>query len=202
MRSVRSNLIVLLAFLFLPGMALAQQSTTRGFNVGAHLSAASLSVEGEERNEAGGGGISVGYGFNRSFSLFLQLDGAQFNDQSTADLEGDWTLGHVDLGVRYSFANSLRRWVPYVQAALDLRAVTISDPVVDGTDREEAELTGSGLTLGGGLAYHLTEAFALDLQLLWTAGEFNTLRVENVSVSGFDVDASSGRFNLGVSWWP
>jgi opacity protein-like surface antigen len=190
------------ALLLLPVAALAQESTTRGLNIGIHLSAASLTVEGEERNDAGGAGISVGYGLNRNFSLFLQVDGARFDDQATANLEGDWTLGHIDLGLRYSFANSLRKWVPYVQGALDFRAVKVSDPVVDGSDREEAELSGTGITLGGGLTYYFTEAFALDAQLLWTAGEFNTLRVENVSVTGFDVDADSGRFNLGISWWP
>lgn len=202
MTRTRLNLIAAVSLLFLPGIAQAQESTTRGFNIGAHLSAASLSVEGEARNEAGGAGLSVAYGFNRSFALFLQLDGARFDDQATADVEGDWTLGHVDLGLRYSFANSLRKWVPYVQAAVDLRAVTVKNPVVDGAERDEAELSGSGLTLGGGIAYHFTETFALDAQLLWTAGEFTTLRVENVTVSGFDVDADSGRFNLGVSWWP
>ncbi|MDX1493456.1 MAG: outer membrane beta-barrel protein, partial [Longimicrobiales bacterium] len=115
----------------------AQESTTRGFTVGLHLSGASLSIENQERNDAGGGGLTVGYGFNRKVTVFVQLDGAQFDEQSTGTVQGDWTMAHADLGVRYSFANSLRSWVPYLQGAFGYRAVAVKDPVVDGTQRDE-----------------------------------------------------------------
>lgn len=193
---------VIVLLLTLPAGTVAQSSTTRGLSLGFHLSGASLAVEGEDSNGAAGGGLSVGYGFNRNFMLFAQLDGAQFDDQVSGDVQGDWRLGHVDLGVRYHFASTLRRWVPYAQAAFTFRAVTVEDPTVDGVQRNEVELSGGGLTLGGGLAVYLSEAFSLDAQLLFTGGEFTTLRVDNVSASGFDVDATSGRFNLGVAWWP
>lgn len=196
------HLSAALVLLTLPVGASAQSSTTEGLSLGFHLSAASLSVEGEDSNEAAGGGISVGYGVSRNVMLFAQLDGAQFDDQLSGDVQGDWRVGHVDLGVRYHFANTLRRWVPYAQAAFSYGAVTVEDPTVDGIQRNEVELSGGGLSLGGGLAVHLSEAFSLDAQLLWTGGQFTTLRVDNVSVSGFDADATSGRFNLGVAWWP
>lgn len=192
----------LVLLLTVPAAAWAQASSTQGLSLGFHLSGASLTVEGQESNGAAGGGISVGYGLNRNFMIVAQLDGAKFDDQISGDVQGDWRLGHVDLGVRYHFANTMRRWVPYAQAAFTFRAVSVEDAMVDGMQRDEVELSGGGLTLGGGLAVHLSEAFSLDAELLWTGGEFTTLRVDNVSVSGFDVDATSGRFNLGVSWWP
>lgn len=192
----------LAAFAVLPSTTHAQESTTRGLSLGLHLSGAALSIENQDRNEAGGGGLTVGYGFNRKVTVFVQLDGAQFDEQSTGTVQGDWTMGHADLGVRYSFANSLRSWVPYVQGAFGYRAVAVQDPVVDGVQREEVEISGSGLTLGGGVDIYFTESLALDIQLLWTGGEFSTLRVDNVSATGFDVDATSTRFNLGVAWWP
>ena len=43
---------------------------------------------------------------------------------------------------------------------------------------------------------------ALDLQLMVTNGRFTDLKVENVTVSGLEIDASSSRLSLGVSWWP
>ena len=43
----------------LPGALEAQESTTRGFMLGAHLSGASLTIENEDRNDAGGGGLIV-----------------------------------------------------------------------------------------------------------------------------------------------
>lgn len=180
----------------------AQESTTRGFMLGAHVSGASLTIENQDRNDAGGGGLTVGYGLNRNITLLVQLDGAQFNEQSTGTLEGDWRMGHVDFGVRYSFANSLRSWVPYLQGAFGYRSVSVQDPVVDNTQRSEVEISGGGLTLGGGVDIYFTQTVALDIQLLWTGGEFTTLRVDNVSATGFDVNATSARFNLGVAWWP
>jgi hypothetical protein len=198
----RDLAVAVVLLLAAPAGALGQSSTTQGLSLGFHLSGASLTVEGQESNGAAGGGISVGYGLNRNIMLFAQLDGAQFDDQVSGDVEGDWRLGHADLGVRYHFPGTERRWVPYAQAAFSYRAVTVEDPTVDGTQRSEVELSGAALSLGGGLAVYISEAFSLDAQLLWTGGEFTTLRVDNVSVSGFDVDATSGRFNLGISWWP
>lgn len=194
--------LVTLASIVRPTAGSGQESTTRGFNLGIHLSGASLKVEDQDRNDAGGGGIQVGYGLNRNITVFVQLDGAQFDEQATRNLEGDWTMGHVDLGVRYYFANSLRSWIPYLLAAFDYRAVAVNDPVVDDLQRDEVEISGGGLSLGGGLHYYVAESVALDTHLIWTAGEFNTLRIDNASVTGFDVDAKSTRFNLGLVWWP
>ena len=74
----------LLAILSAPTVVAGQQSTTRGFVLGLHASGASLSVEGEDGNDAGGGGLFVGYGLNRQFTLFLQADGAQFDGQQVS----------------------------------------------------------------------------------------------------------------------
>ena len=204
----RPKLILLplaaLTLFLLAESASAQVSTTRGFTIGLHLTGASLVVEGDqdERSSAGGGGIHVGYGLNRRFTIFAQVDGTTFDEQNTGDVEGEWTLGHFDVGVRFNFANSLRRWVPFLQGALGYRVVGVSDPVVNDASVSEVSFSGAGLTLGGGTYFYISESFALDLQLLWTGGEFTTVKVDNVSVSGLDVDANSTRFSLGVSWWP
>ncbi len=190
------------ALFVFPGLLHAQESTTRGFVLGLHLSGASLSAEDEDRNDAGGGGLFVGYGLNRRFTLFAQADAARFDEQSTGDVQGDWTMAHFDVGARFHFANSLRRWVPFLQASVGRRSVNVDDPIVDGSEEEEAELSGASLTIGGGVAYYLSEAWSLELGLLFTGGEFTTLRVNNVSVSGFDADATSSRLSLGVRWWP
>jgi len=180
----------------------AQESTTRGFNLGLHASGGSLVVEDGDRNSAGGAGIWVGYGFNRSVQLFFQADGAQFDVQD-ATVEGDWTLAHVDLGVRFHFANSLRSWVPYLQAAFSGRAVTVQDGTLnDVAQAEDLSLLGGGLTLGGGIVFYFNESLGLDLQLLWTGGTFTELEVGSVTVGDLDIEAQSSRFNIGLSWWP
>lgn len=181
--------------------AVAQESTTRGFNVGLHLSGASLDLENGDRHNAGGAGLIVGYGFNRSIQLFLQLDAAEFDVDDTS-VEGQWAMGHADLGIRYHFANSLRTWVPYLQAALSGRAVGVDDAVVQGTPETDVGFYGGAFTLGGGIMFYFNQTLAADLQLAWSGGEFTEIEVDNVTVSGLEIEARSTRFNLGISWWP
>jgi hypothetical protein len=179
----------------------AQESTTRGFNVGLHASGASLQVEDGDRHNAGGAGLILGYGFNRSVQLFLQLDGAEF-DVDDAEVNGTWAMGHADLGVRFHFANSLRTWVPYLQAAFSGRAVGVDNAVVQGQPETEVGFFGGAFTLGGGIMFYFNQTLAADLQLLWSGGQFTEVTVDDVTVSGLEIDAESSRLNIGISWWP
>ena len=202
----RSNraalLIALLASFVGASAATAQESTTRGFNAGLHVSAASLKVENGDRSNAGGGGLILGYGFNRTFQLFLQLDGAEF-DVADADVNGTWTMFHGDLGMRFHFANSLRTWVPYLRAALGGRSVTVGDAQVNQqAQASDVTFSGGALTLGGGIMFYFNQTLAADLQLAWTGGRFTDLKAGNVTLSGLEIDAQSSRFNVGISWWP
>lgn len=181
----------------------AQESTTRGFVLGAHLGGASLAVEGSDRSNGGGGGLFVGYGLNRSFTLFLQLDGSSVDVRNQPDVEGSWSIGHADLGVRYHFANSLRSWVPYLQAAFTGRAVQVKDlPPGSVFQDSEIEFSGGAFTLGGGIMLYPSQTFAFDLGLLFSGGEFSDITVGQTTQGGLDIDASSSRFNLGIVWWP
>ena len=199
----RTVLTVLAFTLLAASPAMAQESTTRGFLVGAHLGGASLSVEGSERSNGGGGGIEVGYGLNRNFTVFLQLDGASIDVRNQDDVEGTWAIGHVDLGTRFHFANSLRSWVPYLQAAFSARAVQVTGlPPESALGGDEVEFPGGAFTFGGGVMLYVGQTFAFDLGLLFSGGEFTDIRVGQTTQGGLDVDASSSRFNLGVAWWP
>ncbi len=180
----------------------AQESTTRGFNVGLHLSGQSLTPEDGDRSNAGGGGLILGYGFNRTIQLFLQLDAGQFDVQNAA-VEGDWTMGHADIGVRFHFANSLRSWVPYLEAAVSGRSVEVKNGRINqNTQSDDVTLSGGALTLGGGIMFYFNETFATDIQLALTGGRFTDVKVGNVTYTGAELDATSARFNIGVSWWP
>ena len=181
----------------------AQESTTRGFNLGLHVSGASFEPEDGDGSNAGGGGIFVGYGFNRSFQLFLQIDGAEFDVDET-EVDGRWRMAHGDLGVRYHFANSLRSWVPYLQAALTGRGVSVEDAEVNQTTQTaRVGIIGGALTLGGGLLVYFNETFALDLQLALSGGEFTEAKIGDVTLTLSEpYQATTTRFNIGVSWWP
>lgn len=203
LRRLSPSSLALVAGFFLAVPLHAQQSTTRGFNLGIHFTGASLKVQDGDRSNAGGGGLFFGYGFNRNVELFVQFDGVQFDVQDT-NVDGKWTMGHADLGLRYNFANSLRSWVPYLEGAISGRAVSVNDAVVNQvTQSEEVSLIGGALTLGGGVIFYFNEKLAADLQLAWSGGKFTKVDIGSVTIDlPNSLDANSSRFNLGLSWWP
>jgi hypothetical protein len=64
------------------------------------------------------------------------------------------------------------------------------------------EISGGGLTFGGGIQYYVAPAWALGANLRWTVGEFSTVKFNNVSIDGFELDATSTRLNFGLTWRP
>lgn len=193
--------LALAGLLALPASVAAQASTTRGFNAALYLQGASLTVEGGDPGNGEGAGLRLGYGINRTVTLFVRVDGSS-TDVEDADIEGTWSLIHGELGARFHFANSLRRWVPWVEAAAGGRSVTVKEAEVQGEDQGEVSFNGGAFSLGGGIDVYFSERWALDLGLAWTSGEFNEIEVGAVSVGGLDLDARSFRLNLGVAWWP
>jgi hypothetical protein len=181
--------------------AAAQKSTTRGFSIGAHLQGASLTVEDDDPAGGGGFGARVGYGFNRRFTGYLEVDGIVF-DVENPELQGEWAMGHVDLGLRFNFANSLNRWVPFLEGAIGGRAVSVEDATSDGEDVGTVTFSGGAFSLGGGISFFTSEKFAIESLVKFTGGTFEQIDVGDVSVRNLDIDASSFRFKLGVSWWP
>jgi hypothetical protein len=198
---VRAGTLAALATLLLTGSAAAQRSTTRGFTLGAHLQAASLTIEDGDPDNGGGLGIRAGYGFNRLFTGYLEIDGIAF-DVENPELNGNWSMAHVDLGMRFNFANSLRRWVPFLEAALGGRAVTVDDASVDNDAIGSVSFNGGAFSIGGGVGFFVSQKVALETVLKWSAGEFTEIDVGNLSVSGLDIEATSFRFKFGVAWWP
>lgn len=195
--------------LILPGLLLAlstplagQESTTRGLNVGVHFQGATLSVEGGDSDGGGGMGARIGYGFNRIFTLYLEGDGIAVDSEGSEAVKGTWTLGHVDLGARFHFANALRSWVPYLDVAVGGRFAGIKDLKVNGEDQPDIDFNGGAFSFGGGISFYFSQTFALDLGLKFTGGEFTEVQIGAGSLGGLDLDASSTRLKLGVVWWP
>jgi hypothetical protein len=160
---------------------------------GSNISADDL----DDEDESGGGLLlQLGWGFNPQLALFLEGNAAAMQ----SDDEDSWLLSHGDVGLRYHFAAAGRRFIPFVDGAFTALS-GLQDDAQLGSQTGELEITGSGFTVGGGFLYLFSPRVALNLQLKVTKAEFNEVRFENVSVEGFDIDATSARFNIGVSWF-
>lgn len=197
------------ASLLLPVAALSAQqappvrSNTEKLMLSLALGGASIdSDELEGERESGGGfSLQLGWGFTSLFTLLVDASGAVLGDD-----DDEFVLFHGDLLGRFHFTNPQRAWVPFIEGGLTGRVAGQDDIVVlDGNgDPQEVdlEISGGGFTFGGGLQYHVSPAVALGASLRWTVGEFSTVKFNNVSIEGFEIDATSARLNLGVTWRP
>lgn len=105
---------------------------------------ASLTVEDGDPDDGGGFGVRAGYGFNRRFTGFLEFDGVWF-DVPNPQFGGYWGMVHADLGVRFNFANSLRRWVPFLEGAFGVRAVDVDEATYNGDFVDRLNFSGGAL---------------------------------------------------------
>jgi hypothetical protein len=167
----------------------------RGFHAGAGVNGTTIKfddddVDDPERENGPGVSIYVGYNFTANLGLFLSGTGAVISDD-----DDDVTLGHGDLGVRFSMPGSA--FVPYAELAY---TYLTAEEEFEGDD---VELTGKGGTAAIGVNYFFGQTLALDANLRYTKGEFNTVKVGGQSVSDEDgVGLSTGRINVGLAWYP
>lgn len=183
------------------------RSSTRGFFAGLALNGSAIKFEGDDNETESGGGLTLqlGYGFTPKFSMFLEGTGTAINPSD--DNAEMYSMGHFDFGARYSFANQARKLVPFLEVALTARAlvqedVTITDPDTGTPTTDDLSLSGGGFSFGGGLHYFFNPKLALSTGLKWTTGEFSTVTFGNSSLSGFEADAVTSRFNIGLTWFP
>ena len=83
-----------------------------------------------------------------------------------------------------------------------LALVRVPDCDFVGTQTVDVEVSGSGFSFGGGFLYFFNPKWALDVGLNVTTGEFDTVKFDNISISGFEIDATSARLKVGVTWFP
>jgi hypothetical protein len=181
------------------GVFAQSRSNTAKLSVTFGLNGTAIMSDDLNADQESGPGVhvGVGYGFSPRFALFLDAYGASIKSD-----DDDYVLSHVDLGLRFHFANPNRAFIPYLEAALTGRGAAFDDLNVDGNDDIDLEATGGGFTLGGGILYFFNPRLAFNAHAKWTKGEFSRVRVENVTVSGFEIDATSVRIGVGLTWFP
>lgn len=189
--------------LVIPSAVVAQGATGRagakGFSLGVGLNGSGIKSEDLSDDETdSGGGIQFGLGWGFTPKLMLFLDGA---GASISSEDGSWILAHADLGLRYVFASPSRAFAPYVEGALTGWSGSQDDVRFLGAQPNDLEISGGGASLGGGFYYYFSRLTALNVGLRWTSGEFTTVKFGNITVDGLDADATSTRFNVGLTWF-
>jgi hypothetical protein len=179
------------------------RSSTSGLFFGLGLNGSSIKSDDLNADSESGGGLEgeLGWGFTRHLALFINASAARISSTS-----GDFDLGHFDVGARWNFASPSRSIAPFIDVAFAGRAAMQSDVVLyDGNgnmQQGDLSIMGSGVSFGGGLNYFVSPKWALGGALKYTMGEFSRVQFDKVSVDGFQIDATSARFNLGFTWFP
>jgi outer membrane protein W len=183
----------------------AQVSKNAGLMLNVHAQGAGLAVEDGETETGFGGGITAGYGFSENLGLYLTLDGANMNyGDADEDTDGDtYTLGQLDLGLRYTFGNTASALRPYLNAGVS--GVTIVDEIEVGSEATDIAYTGPAGTFGAGIQYFISPSLAIDGGIQASIGKFTKFKVDGDEVD-FDGDEdpsfTATRVQVGLTWHP
>jgi hypothetical protein len=177
-----------------PSRSSMERSRSKGFFVGLGVEGSGIqtNIAGSSAQSGGGGGLVLGYGFSRRWSLYTDVSDALINETGG----GTYSLAHADLGARVHFRAGAHRLVPFLQVGATGRAVrtTVGDSTYMGS--------GGGATLGAGLNAYFTHSAALSAVASWSVGNFDKFQVGNVVGTGASVNAQSARVHLGMVWFP
>jgi hypothetical protein len=178
-----------------PSRSSMERSRSNGFFVGIGVEGSGIqtNVAGSTAESGGGGGLVLGYGFNKRWSLYTDVSDAVINETGG----GTYSLAHADLGARVHFRGGAHRLVPFLQVGATGRAVSTT---VGGTTYTGS---GGGATLGAGLNAYFTHSAALSAVASWSVGNFDKFQVDNTVVgTNASVNATTARVHLGMVWFP
>ena len=165
----------------------------RGLMLGAHLAPTTVEFESATGSESGVGlGFTLGYAFSPRWALFLTADGASYEP---AGARGEYTVGHGDLLLRYSFAGIGGALVPLIEAGIGGRQVETRTEV--GT----FEASGGTGTLGAGLQYFVSAPLGLEAGVRGTFGELEEV-TWGTHRQEIDESVPSLRWRAGIVWYP
>lgn len=178
----------------------------QGLMLGVHLLAApGISIQGEDVNVrtkfGSGGGFMVGYGFNRTWSGYISLDVAK-QPSGLDDVEGDFGLGHLEIGARANLpmGNALMR--PYLTASVGRRALGAKVTDLGDDEPYDVGIWGSMFALGGGVERALSPTTSLDAGLEFSFGSFGSFEVDGDRYTQPVNRSSTVRLRFGVVWRP
>jgi len=180
-----------------------------GFMIGVYtIAAPGVTVSGPDIDEGPfrtafgpGGGVLVGYGFNRTFSGYASADVAK-QGANDADLSGSFGLRHLEVGARANLPYGDGATIPYVNASFGSRALGARVQDAEEERAYDMKLSGGMFGVGGGVEHVLSPTLAMDGGLQIAFGRFGHADIDGesfpISVNG----TTSIRLRLGMTWRP
>jgi hypothetical protein len=180
-----------------------------GFVLGVYTMAApGLSLSGADiddgpfrTNFGPGGGVMIGYGFNRTFSGYASVDVAK-QSASDPDIGGSFGLRHIELGARANLPYGSRTTVPYLTASYGRRSLgaRVTD-YFEGTEYD-MRLSGGMFGVGGGVEHVISPTLAVDGGLSLGFGSFSHADIDGASGPFAVNGTTSVRLKIGMTWRP
>lgn len=163
------------------------RSTAQGFSINLDFAYGSWNSESQflgdldDLEPSGlGFGAKVAYGIDQNIEVFLAIRQIGFKQEFDWDA---YKVNNVDIGGRYNFGATLRRFRPFLEAALSFHSLVIDPITFDGTTVFKLESSGAGLTLGGGCHIYILPNLSANANGKLTFGNFSS-----TSLSGTEVD--------------
>jgi hypothetical protein len=178
------------------------RTNTTKLLLGLSFDASAIQSEDLTRSTESGAGLAaqVGWGFTKNFAMVVDASAARIGS-----LDGSFDLAHVDVGGRWHFVRR-SSFVPFVEVSYSGRAASKQQALLsDGagtTYAGDLKILGGGASLGAGFQYFPMSKMAIGGAFKWTTGNFTRVQVDNVTVDGLSIDATSARFNMGFTWYP
>ena len=158
-------------------------------------------VDGQFKTNFGpGGGVMLGYGFNRTFSGFASVDVAK-QGISDSDIGGSFGLRHLELGARANVPFGTMATIPYVTASYGGRALATQATFEDG-EKADVSLSGHYFGLGAGIEHAFSRTMAVDAGVDLGFGKFSHVKVDGDETTDSVNPTRSIRMRLGVTWRP
>jgi len=178
---------------------ISMKSTARGFSGQLHLGYGQWASEDLEVDRESGFnfGLKAAYGFTELIEVFARFDYATLTPEYSGF--SAFPYSHLDLGLRINMGSTVKPWRPFLHLS---GAVIYSLQEASDTDGYlvELDMTGYGITLGGGLKYHITLDLAALIGTDITFGKMNLIYVNDYEYD--DVfDANSFRLYVGMAYY-
>jgi len=183
------------------------QSNTAGFSLSIHGSYARWNSESFflgslDEEEPNGFGINIkgAYGITQNIEVFIAYTSRTFKLQEDWDSYRNQTF---DIGGRYNFGATLRRFRPFAEVALTTNSFTIDPITFDSINLFKLEVNGLGGTIGGGAHYFFTPALSATLNARASFGNFSEILLSGDEVTGLDEDVGFELYivQIGMSYF-